>query len=150
MDASIAKEVCEHYIQRLRVGDRPAWLDLWVDDSPHLVVAYGRWGSPPFCSEQYVGKEAVAELIFGSSNKLEAPCFSNGHIFLAKEESFFWQFDLQIRTKDGFEYRNHILAKITVVGNKIKEFVEYGDPRRRGEFFYYLENIKSVAKIDAI
>lgn len=139
MDRTEAEDICRRYRESVETGDRVAFRDLWTDD-PRLVVAYGLEISP-FEAEKYIGKTAIEGLIFGASHRLENPTFSNDRVFLIADDeaAFFWQFHLEIKIKGGGPvFDNDLLVQMTIEDGKIKEFLEFGDPRKRGALFRYL------------
>ena len=142
MDRSQALKICVSYRHAVENSDLAAWLDLWTDNEPQLVVAYGKGDHPPspFGSERYIGKQVIAQLVFGASDRLKSPRFSAERIFLIENEPevFFWQFHLEINTKGGRVFDNDMLVSITTLDGKIKEFLEFGDPTVRDELHRFL------------
>ena len=149
MDIETAKFIWSEYRKYLKNDDEENWINLWLEDSqftendkPQLVIAYGRGGTPPFLAEKYIGRQKIRDLIFGSKKKLEDPRLSEGEIYVTDRNNvFFCIFDLTIKTIDGYLYNNHIICKFSIDGNKIREIVEFCDPRRRNDFFVYLNNM---------
>ena len=148
MDYVEARKICTDYQVSVETGDEAAWRDCWaergpqLEKEPQLIVAYGLGDPPPpFGTERHSGKAAIAKLIFGARGRLDNPKFTDDHIFLIanEPEAFFWQFHLEIKAKSGPTFDNDLLIKITVVNGKIGEFLEFGDPRRRGALFRYLD-----------
>jgi hypothetical protein len=139
-----AATICTVYRQGVENPDqtksRKAWLELWAENSK-LIVAYG-YGDKPFRGEQHPGKEKIQELIFGKSNILKETKITKEHILIVADEprAFFWQFHLEIKAKDGAVFDNDLLIKISIDDKKkIKEFLEFGDPRKRGKLIDHLK-----------
>ena len=138
-----AEKICKAYTTSVSCSenvspDKEAWAKLWVDDKPRLAVVYGKAETPPFEAEEYIGKDCICRLIFGAGEKIKSLAFSNEHIYTLSDDHpsmFFWNFDLTIKLESGSPMCNRIICRITVQNGKIKEFVEFGDPRRRNELF---------------
>lgn len=141
MQLADAVDICTKYRHGVETGDQAAWRGCWAE-GPQLVVAYGRGNPPPpFGDERYSGIGDIANLIFGAKDRLESTRFTAEKFFLIANEpaAFFWQVHLEIKAKDGPTFDNDLLIKVTVVDDKIKEFLEFGDPRKREALFRYLE-----------
>ena len=144
IDRMEALNICTRYRQSVEAGDRGAFRDLWTDNEPRLVVAYGSENFG-FEEERHVGKVDLEELIFGGTDYLENPRLTNERMVMIADgpAAFIWQFHLEIRAKAGDDvFDNDLLVRITTENLKIKEFLEFGDPRKRGALFRYLAEQK--------
>jgi hypothetical protein len=139
MKIEAAQRIRDDYKKHLESGNEKSWLNLWVDDKPRLVSVYDRKRVKSILTEEYIGKEAIHKLIFGSREKLAKVSFSEELLDTTCEDTFFWTFLLKIDTKDGYQYENYMICRIAVEGDKVRELVEFGDPRARNDFFLHLK-----------
>ena len=114
------------------------WLALWINTGL-FVVKYGQRpnGSP----EEYGERHAVdlRNFMFGKTDLIKDIDVENSVIYQTTDPNvFFVTFEFKAETTNGHNYKNCIVAQVTLDQGKIKELIEYADPRPREIFLMAL------------
>lgn len=77
----------------------------------------------------------LRDFMFGKIDQIKNIKIENSVICQTIDQNvFFVAFEFDAETTNGHDYRNHIVARVTLERGKIKELIEYADPRPRELF----------------
>jgi ketosteroid isomerase-like protein len=127
-------DIWKRYVDYLKRKCVDEWCALW-QDTGQFVVQYGEESDKP--PEKYGKRQAVdlRDFMFGKVDRIKDIDVENSAIYQTIDPNvFFVSFDFKAKTKNGHKYENHILVQVTLEQGKIKELIEYADPRPRGFF----------------